>query len=56
MVQNAGATVFDYKEEDVTEDLSPITSILPLNFMGYQLAKLLNIEKTFLVGKKVTEV
>lgn len=56
MVQNAGATVFDYEEEDVTEDLSPITSILPLNFMGYQLAKLLNIEKTFLVGNKVTEV
>lgn len=56
MVENAGAKVFNYKEEDVAENLSPLTSIISLNFLGYHLSKLLNISKTFMVGKKVTEV
>jgi glucosamine--fructose-6-phosphate aminotransferase (isomerizing) len=56
IVENAGAKIFNYSEEDVSEKLSPITSIIPLNFLGYHLAKLLNISSTFMVGKKVTEV
>lgn len=56
IVNNAGATVFHYNEEHVDGALSPITSIIPLNFLGYKLAKLLQIEKTFTVGEKVTEV
>ncbi len=56
IVENAGAKIFNYKEEDVNERLSPLTSTIPLNFMGYHLAKLLNISKTFMVGKKVTEI
>jgi len=56
IVENAGAHLFNYEEKDVEEYLSPITSILPLNFMAYHLSKLLKVNRTFAVGTKVTEV
>ena len=56
IVENAGAHVFNYQEKDVKEYLSPITSIIPLNFMAYYLSKLLKVNKAFAIGNKVTEV
>ncbi len=56
IVENAGAKVFYVEEKDVEERLSPITAIIPINFMAYYLARLLKISKPFAVGNKVTEV
>lgn len=56
LVENAGAHVFYYEDKDVPEALSPITSVVPLMFMTYYLAKYLNIPKPFMVGSKVTEL
>ena len=56
LVDNAGAMVHYFEERDIDESLSPVVSIMPFNFMAYYLAKLLNITRTFTVGKKVTEV
>jgi glucosamine--fructose-6-phosphate aminotransferase (isomerizing) len=55
LVENAGAHVFYYEDKDVPESLSPITSVVPLMFMTYYLAKYLDITKPFMVGSKVTE-
>ena len=55
LVRNAGARVFYFQEQEVDAALSPIVSIMPFNYMAYYLARLLNITRTFTVGKKVTE-
>jgi glucosamine--fructose-6-phosphate aminotransferase (isomerizing) len=55
LVENAGANVFYLEDKDVPEALSPITSVVPLMFMTYYLAKLLKISKPFMVGSKITE-
>ncbi len=55
LVENAGANVFYLEDKDVPEALSPITSVVPLMFMTYYLAKLLKITKPFMVGSKITE-
>jgi glucosamine--fructose-6-phosphate aminotransferase (isomerizing) len=55
LVQNAGAHVFYYEDKDVPERISPITSVVPLMFMTYFLAKLMKVQKPFMVGEKVTE-
>ena len=55
LVENAGANVFYYEDKDVPENLSPITSIIPLMFMTHYLSRLLKISKPFTVGEKITE-
>ncbi|CAN5352178.1 hypothetical protein BH20BAC1_BH20BAC1_25420 [soil metagenome] len=52
----AGAKVFGVGEEEVSEALSILHNIIPFNFLGYYLARALNIGQTFIVGGKVTEV
>lgn len=52
----AGAHVFTIEEPDATEKESILHNIIPFNFMAYYLSQKLNIEDTFLVGGKVTEV
>jgi glucosamine--fructose-6-phosphate aminotransferase (isomerizing) len=56
IVSGAGARVFYLEERDVPEFLSPLTTIMPINFLAHHLSKLLNITKTFTVGSKVTEI
>lgn len=56
LVENAGAEVLYIEEKELPENLSPITSIMPLNFLAHYLKENLHITKTFEVGEKVTEV
>lgn len=56
LVENAGAEVLYIEENDLPEGLSPITAIMPLNFLAHYLKENLHITKTFEVGEKVTEV
>ncbi|MEO5891927.1 MAG: hypothetical protein ABIQ31_16890 [Ferruginibacter sp.] len=55
-IKEAGATVFTVEEASVSEGQSVLSNIVPFNFVGYHLAKHLNIDQTFVVGGKVTEV
>ena len=55
-VRGAGATTFEYVENSVEENLSPITSIVPFNYLAYYLQKRLGIKEIFSVGGKVTIV
>ena len=55
-ISNAGATVLSWKENNVPEKLSPLTSIIPVNYLAYALSVKLKIGKTFTVGGKVTIV
>jgi glucosamine--fructose-6-phosphate aminotransferase (isomerizing) len=52
----AGAHVFTVEEAAATENESIINNIVPFNYMAYYLSQQLNIQDTFLVGGKVTEV
>lgn len=52
----AGAILLDWEETGVKEYLSPITSIIPFNFLAGSLAGKLGIKETFSVGRKITVV
>lgn len=52
----AGAIVLTVEEPAATENESIIHNIIPFNFMAYYLSNKLNIQDTFTVGRKVTEV
>ncbi|MCC5928042.1 MAG: hypothetical protein JJU28_02245 [Cyclobacteriaceae bacterium] len=55
LVNKAGAQIIHLHEDDVPEHLSPITTIMRLNYLAYHLAKKLRVSKTFAVGSKITE-
>lgn len=55
-IVRAGAISLVWEESDVKEYLSPITSIVPFNFLANSLAVRLGITETFSVGHKVTIV
>lgn len=55
-VRGAGATTFECLEDSVEENLSPITSIVPFNYLAYYLQNRLGIKEIFSVGGKVTIV
>ncbi len=56
LVENAGAHVFYYEENEISEAVSPITNSIPFYFLAHYLSKLLKIKETFAVGSKVTQV
>ncbi len=56
MIEPAGAHVFRVEEPLADEWSSVLSTIIPFNFMGYYLAKYLEVGETFAVGGKVTEV
>ena len=53
-VQEAGAGVFALEEPGLPEILSPLTIIIPLNFLAYFLAVERGVSSTFTVGDKIT--
>jgi len=55
-ITNAGAVTLLWEESHVEEYLSPITSIVPFNFLANALATRLGVKDTFSVGNKVTVV
>jgi glucosamine--fructose-6-phosphate aminotransferase (isomerizing) len=55
-IQRAGALVLTVEEPAASENESILTNIIPFNFMAYYLSLKLNVQETFLVGGKVTEV
>ena len=55
-VINAGAEIFVIEEDSVEEGLSPLLTIMPLNFLTHYLAEAMGVKGTFTVGAKVTEV
>jgi len=55
-IKEAGAQVFIIEEPALTENESIISNIIPFNYMAYYLSELLNVQETFVVGGKVTEV
>ena len=55
-VGNAGALTLAVEEQGLPEHLSPITTIVPLNFLAFFLAQKRGISSTFEVGNKVTRV
>lgn len=56
VIRTAGATVLNVEEPHATENESIIHNIVPFNFMGYYLSRLLKVQDTFIVGGKITEV
>jgi glucosamine--fructose-6-phosphate aminotransferase (isomerizing) len=52
----AGAYVFEVEEPAAAENESIIHNIVPFNYLAYYLSQQLNVQDTFLVGGKVTEV
>lgn len=55
-IKEAGAQVFTIEEPALTENESIISNIIPFNYIAYYLSELLNVQETFVVGGKVTEV
>jgi glutamine---fructose-6-phosphate transaminase (isomerizing) len=55
-MQQAGAGVQVWAADDLPEELSPITAIVAFDYLAYYLARHLGIQKTFVLGSKVTEV
>jgi glucosamine--fructose-6-phosphate aminotransferase (isomerizing) len=55
-IKDAGANVFEIEEPEVSENFSIINNIVIFNFLAYYLARHFNIQNTFTVGGKVTEV
>lgn len=53
-ITRAGAISVIWEESDVSEYLSPVASIVPLNCLAYSLARKLGISRTFAIGNKVT--
>ena len=52
----AGAYVFTVEEPEANENESILHNIIPFNYLAYYLSQKLNIQDTFIVGGKVTEV
>ena len=55
-IRNAGAEILSWEENGVPEELSPLTSIIPMNFLAHSLSVRLGIQDIFSVGGKVTIV
>lgn len=55
-IRKAGAHVFTVEEPGLTENESIISNIVPFNYLAYYLSELLNVQETFVIGGKVTEV
>jgi len=55
-VKASGAITYELFEDSISERLSPITSIVPFNYLAYYLQKELGIKEIFSVGGKVTTV
>lgn len=56
VIRDSGAHVFTVEEPEAEENFSVIHNTVPFNYMAYYLAEKLNINETFVVGGKVTEV
>lgn len=52
-IESAGAIVFELKEDELSEELSPFSMILPFFFMATWLSSKLNISDDFIVGDKI---
>lgn len=55
-VRDAGAEVILLEETGLDERISPISLIVPFNFLMYYLVKELGVNPEFTVGRKVTEL
>ncbi len=55
-VRLADANTFELFDDLAEENLTPITSIVPFNYLAYYLQKRLGIKEIFSVGGKVTTV
>lgn len=55
-IEAAGAHVFTFEEPEVSENESILNNIIPFNYLAYYLSKKLQVQETFIVGGKVTEV
>lgn len=55
-IKAAGAYVFEVEEKAANENESILHNIIPFNFMAYYLSQKLEVQETFVVGGKVTEV
>ena len=55
-ISEYGAYVIPLESYELSEALTPITTIVPLNFLAYYLAKYMGIAQTFTIGDKITEV
>lgn len=55
-IRLAGAYVFTIEEPEATENESVLPNIIPFNYMAWYLSLKLNVQETFVVGGKVTEV
>jgi len=56
VITKAGAEVVLIEDTDLEEGLTPLTTIMPINFLTHYLAEALGVDGTFVVGSKVTEV
>ena len=55
-VSNVGAYTFAVEEFDLSEVLSPMSTILTMNILTHYFAENMGITETFAIGSKVTEV
>ncbi len=55
-IKTAGAHVFTIEEPAVSENESVLNNIIPFNYLAYYLSQKLQVQDTFIVGGKVTEV
>jgi glucosamine--fructose-6-phosphate aminotransferase (isomerizing) len=55
-ISNAGAETATLNQLDIQEKFSPITATVAISYLMHFLSEKLGIEKTFVVGNKVTEV
>lgn len=56
VARDAGAEVIVLEETELDEKISPVSLIVPLNFLMHYLVKELGVNPEFIVGKKVTEL
>jgi len=56
IIKSAGASVFTIEEPEATENESILHNMIPFNYMAYYLSLKLDVQETFVVGGKVTEV
>ena len=55
-IYSYGATVQTIEEFELEDSISPIATIMAINFTAYFVAESLGMKATFDVGEKVTEV
>jgi glucosamine--fructose-6-phosphate aminotransferase (isomerizing) len=53
-IENAGALFFEVNEDELSEELSPFSMILPFFFMAVYIADKLKTSDDFIVGDKIT--